>query len=47
VDDAAALFLFHSGTFTLVKPYLKGYVDAPVSAYPMIRYLSIDPSYWE
>ncbi len=47
VEDAPALFLFHSGDFELVKPYIQGYILSPVSTYPQIRYLSIDQSYWK
>jgi len=46
VEDAPALFLYHSGDFELVKPYVQGYILSPVSTYPQIRYLSIDQSYW-
>lgn len=47
VEDAPVLFLYHSGDFELVKPYIQGYILSPVSTYPQIRYLSIDQSYWE
>ncbi|MRS03652.1 peptide ABC transporter substrate-binding protein, partial [bacterium] len=47
VEDAPLLFLFHSGDFDLVKPYIQGYIVSPVSTYPQIRYLSIDQSYWK
>ncbi len=47
VDDAPAIFLFHSSSYVVVKPYVKGYILAPVSAYPLIRYLSFDQSYWQ
>ncbi len=47
VEDAPALFLYHSGDFELVKPYIQGYILSPVSTYPQIRYLSIDQSYWK
>lgn len=47
VEEAPALFLFHSGDFELVKPYIQGYRLSPVSTYPQIRYLSIDQSYWK
>ncbi len=47
VDDAAAIFLFHFRDNVVVKPYVKGYILSPVSTYPLIRYLSIDPTYWE
>jgi oligopeptide transport system substrate-binding protein len=42
VDDAAAIFLTHSLSFELVKPYIKGYELTPI-AVPMERYLSLDP----
>ena len=44
VDDAAALFLYHSSSYVVVKPYIKGYIIPPVSTYPLVRYLSIDQS---
>ncbi|HCS38701.1 MAG TPA: hypothetical protein DIW44_03845 [Anaerolineaceae bacterium] len=47
VEDAPVLFLYHSGDFELVKPYIQGYILSPVSTYPQIRYLSIDQSYWD
>lgn len=43
VDDAPALFLSHGQSAVLVKPYVKGYVLAPI-AYPEMRYLSLDPA---
>jgi oligopeptide transport system substrate-binding protein len=43
VDDAAAIFLTHSLSFELVKPYIKGYELTPI-AVPMERYLSLDPA---
>jgi len=43
VDDAAAIFLVHSLSFVLVKPYLKGYELTPI-AVPIERYLSLDPA---
>src|SRR5207237_1210943 len=43
VDDAPALFLSHGQSAVLVKPYVKGYVLAPI-AYPQMRYLSLDPA---
>ncbi len=42
VEDAAAIFLDHSLSFVLVKPYLKGYELTPI-AVPIERYLSFDP----
>ena len=47
VEDAPALFLYHSTTNQVVKPYIKGYILSPISGFPTIRFLSIDPSYWE
>ena len=47
VDDAPALFLSHSESYELVKPYIQGYVLSPVSTFPAIKFLSIDPSYWQ
>ena len=47
VDDAPALFLSHSESYELVKPYVQGYVLSPVSTFPAIKFLSIDPSYWQ
>ena len=47
VEDAPYLFLFHGKNYELVKPYILGYVDAPVSTYPLFRYLSIDQDYWQ
>ena len=46
VEDAAGIFLSHSLSFVLVKPYLKGYELAPI-AVPIERYLSLDPSRME
>jgi ABC-type transport system substrate-binding protein len=43
VDDAPAIFLNHSLSFVLVKPYLKGYELTPIAA-PIERYLSLDPA---
>ncbi len=43
VEDVPAIFLSHSITYTLVKPYVQGYVEAPM-AIPFERYLWIDPS---
>ncbi len=47
VEDAPYLFLFHGKNYELVKPYILGYVDSPVSTYPLFRYLSIDQDYWQ
>lgn len=47
VNDAPALFLSHSMSYVLVKPYLKGYILSPVSTFPLVRYLWIDGSYWK
>lgn len=41
VNDAPAVFWTHSKTYTLVKPYLKGYVGTPIGI-PLERYLWID-----
>ncbi len=41
VEDAAGIFLNHGLSFVLVKPYIEGYVLAPI-AVPIERYLSID-----
>ena len=43
VNDAPVLFITHSLSYQLVKPYIKGYVLTPVSI-PIERYLSIDAS---
>jgi ABC-type transport system substrate-binding protein len=40
-DDVPAVFLSHSLSYTLVKPYLKGFVETPI-AVPLVRYLSLD-----
>jgi oligopeptide transport system substrate-binding protein len=42
-NDAAAIFLGHPLSFSLVKPYVKGYVITPVHV-PLTRYLSLDPT---
>jgi oligopeptide transport system substrate-binding protein len=47
VDDAPAIFLTHSISYILVKPYVKGYILSPVSTFPGIRYLWMDDSYWK
>jgi ABC-type transport system substrate-binding protein len=47
VDDAPAIFMTHSMSYVLVKPYLKGYILSPVSTFPLIRYLWMDDSYWK
>ena len=39
VQDAPALFLTHPISYVLVKPYLKGFILAPVSTFPEIRYM--------
>ncbi len=41
VNDAPAIFWTHSMSFMLVKPYIRGYVAAPMGI-PLERYLSID-----
>ncbi len=43
VEDVPAIFLSHSITYTLVKPYIQGYVEAPM-VIPFERYLWIDTS---
>ena len=43
VADAASLFLVHPLDFTLVKPYVKGYIWTPIDV-PLTRYLTIDPA---
>ena len=43
VNDAASIFLSHSLSFTLVKPYVKGYTETPIDV-PLYRYLSLDAS---
>ncbi len=43
VNDAPALFINHSLSHVVVKPYIKGYVLTPIDV-PLQRYLSIDPS---
>jgi ABC-type transport system substrate-binding protein len=47
VDDAPAIFLTHSLSYVLVKPYIKGYTLSPVSTFPGIRYLWMDKNYWK
>jgi ABC-type transport system substrate-binding protein len=42
VDDAPALFLTHSLSYVVVKPYIQGYVLTPLDV-PIERYLWIDP----
>ncbi|GAB1470574.1 ABC transporter substrate-binding protein [Chloroflexota bacterium] len=41
VDDAPVLFTTHSLSFVLVKPYVKGYVNSPISI-SMERYMWLD-----
>lgn len=41
VEDAAALFTFHSLSYQLVKPYVKGYVFTPIDI-PIERYMWIE-----
>jgi ABC-type transport system substrate-binding protein len=43
VEDVPAIFLSHSISYSLVKPYIQGYVLAPM-VIPFERYLWIDPS---
>jgi oligopeptide transport system substrate-binding protein len=47
VDDAAAIFLYHSNSYIVVKPYVKGYTLSPISTYPVLRYVSLDQNYWK
>lgn len=41
VNDVPAIFLTYSNSYVLVKPYLQGFVDAPIDI-PLERYLWID-----
>jgi ABC-type oligopeptide transport system substrate-binding subunit len=41
VDDAPVLFMTHSLSYELVKPYLKGYVFTPINV-PLERYMWIE-----
>jgi len=41
VEDAAAIFLSHSLSYVLVKPYVQGYRLTPINV-PIERYLSFD-----
>jgi oligopeptide transport system substrate-binding protein len=41
VNDAPAIFLDHSMSYTLVRPYIKGYVETAMGV-PLLRYLGID-----
>jgi oligopeptide transport system substrate-binding protein len=41
VDDAAVLFLTHSLSYQLVKPYVKGYTMTPIDI-PIERYMWLD-----
>lgn len=47
VDDSAAIFLMHPLDLTLVKPYVLGYANNPLSTFPQLRYLALDRSYWK
>ena len=42
VDDAACVPLFFSVNYTLVKPYVKGFVAAPMPI-PWLKYISLEP----
>jgi oligopeptide transport system substrate-binding protein len=42
VQDAPAIFMTHSMTYMLVKPYVKGYVLTPISI-PIERYIWLEP----
>ncbi len=41
VDDAAVIFLTHSLTYKLVRPYVKGYVFTPIDI-PLERYMWLE-----
>ncbi len=43
IRDAPVLFTAHSLSYVLVKPYIQGYVNTPITI-PIERYLSIDSS---
>jgi len=43
IRDAPVLFTANTLSYTLVKPYIQGYVSTPI-AIPIVRYLSIDAS---
>lgn len=43
VEDSPVVFVSHGMQYTLVKPYVKGYVVTPIGI-PLLRYLSLDPS---
>jgi ABC-type transport system substrate-binding protein len=43
VNDAPAVFTYHSISYVLVKPHIQGYVLSPISI-PLIYYLRIDAS---
>jgi len=47
VDDSAAIFLMHPLDLTLVKPYVLGYANNPLSTFPQLRYLSLDQTFWK
>jgi ABC-type transport system substrate-binding protein len=47
IEDAPAIFLFHSVYYQVVKPYIKGYILSPISTFPTLRFVSMDESYWE
>lgn len=42
VEDVPAVFTVHSISYILVKPYIEGYVNSPISI-PIERYISINP----
>lgn len=42
VNDAAVIPLLHSLSFTLTKPYVKGFIHTPIGI-PIERYLWLDP----
>ncbi|MDY6911741.1 MAG: peptide ABC transporter substrate-binding protein, partial [Chloroflexota bacterium] len=42
IDDAACLPLFFDVSYTLVKPYVKGFAATPLPI-PWLKYVSIEP----
>ncbi len=47
VEDAPAVFLYHSVAYQVVKPYIKGYILSPISTFPTLRFVSLDEDYWK
>lgn len=45
ITDVPAIFTTHSMSYVLVKPFIKGYVLAPMTV-PIERYLWIDPEFF-